>query len=232
MSDNDKDDKDELRFAIKAAEQSLPKGTNYHIGEILAFLEGMAPFLDKDNIVRLKCHNCDNYATSFFPVEGDFEVVTEHEYCHAKKQTLQHLSFFTIAKCMEYSKNTQKELLDLANTIVEKDLCSTLADKRLYDRNFFASYDVKFLIKPQIDKVCIEFGHKTNGDFVESGIRLCLLRRLDPGFGEQTLKIKAAQKHGKVIMVAMVGRQIRRQMGIDGILDKIAEKYDMDIVYL
>ena len=53
MSD-DKDDDNELVFAVKAVERSLPKGTNHHIGELLAFLVGMAPFLDRDTLIDLK----------------------------------------------------------------------------------------------------------------------------------------------------------------------------------
>gem|GEM_PF-178182 len=226
------DSRDELLFAVKAAKQSLPEGTNSNIGEILAFIEGMAPFLDKDTIIRIKCACCDNYAPCFFPVDGDFEVVEPHEYCHNKKVPLHRLSLFTIAKCMEYSKKARDEILDMANAVVEEDLRPALADKKLYDRNFFASYDVDYLIKPKPGMACIEFGHSDDGRFVENGIKICILRRLDPGFGEQTSSIKAVQKYGRTTMVVMTGRQIRRQMGIDQIFEKIAKERDMDIVHL
>jgi len=234
MNDDKSDDsRDELLFAVKAAEHSLPDGTKSNIGEILAFIKGMAPFLDKETIIQIKCRSCDNYASCFFPVEGDFEVVEPHDYCHAKKQPLHRLSLFTIAKCMDYSGDAQEKLTDLASIMVEEDLRPCLADKKLYDRNFFASYDVDYLIMQEPGSVCIDFGHKGDDDkFVKSGIKLCLLRRLDPGFGDQTSSIKAVQKYGRTIMVVMAGRQIRRQMGVDGILERIAEKRNMDIVYL
>lgn len=230
--ENDDENRDELLFAVKAAKHSIPKGINSHVGEILAFVEGMAPFLGRDIIINLKCHNCDNYAPSFFPVEGDFDIVDPHEYCHVKGQGLHHLSLFTIAKCVEHSQKAQKEMMDLAKRMVEGDLNPTMADKKLYDRNAFASYDLEFKIKPRIGEICIEFGHQNNGDFVDSGIKICLLKRLDPGYGEQTSSIKAVQKSGQMAMVVMAGRNIRRQMGLDEILDKVAEKYYMNIVYL
>jgi hypothetical protein len=230
---NDKDDNNELLFAVKAVEQSLPKGTNYHMAELLAFIEGMAPFLDRDTLIDLKCQGCDNYATSFFPVEDDLDIVEAHEYCHAKKQMLHHQAFFTIAKCMEYSNEVQKELQEMAEAVVEEDLRPGLAGKKLYDRKLFASYDVELRIEPRVgENVSIEFGHKANGDFVESGIWICLLRRLDPELCEHSAKIVTVQNHGQTTMVVMIGRQIRRQLGVDAILEKIAETRDMDIVYI
>ncbi|MEA2045531.1 MAG: hypothetical protein U9N48_03265 [Euryarchaeota archaeon] len=232
MSD-DKDDDNELVFAVKAVERSLPKGTNHHIGELLAFLVGMAPFLDRDTLIDLKCQGCDNYASSFYPVESDLDIVEFHGYCHAKKQMLHHQALFTIAKCMEYSNEVQKELQETAEAVVEDDLRPGLAGKKLYDRKLFASYDVEFRIKPRVgENVSIEFGHKTNGDFVDSGIRICLLKRLDPELCEHSAKIVTVQNHGRTTMVVMIDRQIRRQLGVDEILEKIAETRDMDIVYI
>jgi hypothetical protein len=228
----EEDNQGELLFAVKAAEQSLPEGTSPQMGEILAFIEGMAPFLKKDTLIQIKCSSCDNYAPSFFPGEGDFGVVEPRAYCHAKKQPHHHLNLFTIAKCPEHSREAQKRLLELANSVVEEDLRPALADKKLYDRNAFASYDVDYRIIQDRSMVCIEFGHDDDGDFVESGIKICILRRLDPGFGEDAAKIRAVHKYGRPVMVVMAARQIRRQMGIDEVLEGIAEKRDMDIAYL
>jgi hypothetical protein len=222
----------ELLFAVKAAEQSLTEGASPQIGEILAFIEGMAPFLKKDTLVQIKCYSCDNYSPSFFPSEDDFSVVEPRAYCHAKKQPHHHLNLFTIAKCPEHSKEAQKRLLELAKSVVEEDLRPALADKKLYDRNAFASYDVDYRIIPERSMVCIEFGHDDDGDFVESGIKICILRRLDPGFGEDAKKIKSVHKYGRPVMVVMAARQIRRQMGIDEVFEGIAEKREMDIAYL
>ncbi len=226
------DNQGELLFAVKAAQQSLPEGVSPQMGEILAFIEGMAPFLNKDTLIQIKCSSCDNYAPSFFPGESDFGVVEPRAYCHAKKQPHHHLNLFTIAKCPEHSKEAQKRLLELAESVVEEDLRPALADKKLYDRNAFASYDVDYRIIRDRSMVCIEFGHEDNGDFVESGIKICILRRLDPGFGEDAAKIKAVHKYGRPVMVVMAARQIRRQMGIDEVLEGIAEKREMDIAYL
>jgi hypothetical protein len=228
----EEDNQGELLFAVKAAEQSLPESVSPQMGEILAFVEGMAPFLKKDTLIQIKCSSCDNYAPSFFPGESDFSVVEPRAYCHAKKQPHHHLNLFTIAKCPEHSKEAQKRLLELANSVVKEDLRPALADKKLYDRNAFASYDVDYKIIPERSMVCIEFGHDDDGDFVESGIKICILRRLDPGFGEDAAKIKAVHKYGRPVMVVMASRQIRRQMGIDEVLEEIAEKREMDIAYL
>ncbi|MGC9514589.1 hypothetical protein [Methanocrinis sp.] len=222
----------ELIFAVKAAQQSLPEGVSPQMGEILAFIEGMAPFLKKDTLIQIKCSSCDNYAPSFFSGEDELGVVEPRAYCHAKKQPLHHLNLFTIAKCPEHSKDAQKRLLELAESLVVEDLRPALADKKLYDRNAFASYDIDYRIIPERSMACIEFGHDDDGDFVESGIKICILRRLDPGFGEDAAKIKAAHKYGRPVMVVIAARQIRRQMGIDEVLEGIAEKREMDIVYL
>ncbi len=227
-----RDCQDELLFAVKAAQQSLTEGTSPNVREVLGFVEGMAPFLDRDTLIQLKCASCDNYAPSFFSGEEEFGVVEPRAYCHSKRQPLHHLNLFTIAKCLEHSREGQEELLELANSVVEEDLRPALADKKLYDRNAFASYDVDYRTISKRSMVCIVFGHDDEGEFVESGIRVCILRRLDPGFGEDTAKIRAVQTYGRPVMVVMAARQIRRQMDIDEVFEGIAEKREMDIVYL
>jgi hypothetical protein len=222
----------ELIFAVRAAQQSLPEGVGSQMGEILAFIEGMAPFLDKETLIKIKCESCDHYSASFFPGEGDYLVVEAHPYCHAKKELLHHLNLFTIAKCPEHSTDVQEQLLDLAESVVEEDLRPALLDKKLYDRNAFASYDVAYRTILERGKVCIEFGHQDEVGFVQSGIKICILIRLDPGFGEDSAKIRAVHKYGRPVMVVMAARQIRRQMGIDDLLAGIAERRGMEMVYL
>ena len=202
------------------------------IWEVLAFVEGMAPFLNRGTLIELKCKSCDNYAPSFFSGEDEFGVVEPRAYCHAKKQPLHHLSLFTIAKCQDYSQDAQRELFELAESVVAEDLRPALANKKLYDRNAFASYDVDYRIIQKRSMVCIEFGHEDDGNFVESGIKICILRRLDPGFGKDSAKIKAVQTYGRPVVVVIAARQIRRQMDIDEVFERIAEKREMDIVYL
>ncbi|UEC43298.1 MAG: hypothetical protein METHAR1v1_1260010 [Methanothrix sp.] len=225
-------DQDELLFAVKAAEQSLPTGFSHDVGEILGFVEGMAPFLNKETLIQIKCSRCDNFSPSFFPGEGEYGVVESRPYCHAKEQPLHHLNLFTIAKCAEYSREAQTILTEMAASLVEEDLRPALAGKKLYDRNAFASYDVDYRTILEGGRVCIEFGHQVEGGFIESGITVCILSRIDPGLGEDSAKIKAVQTYGRPVMVVLASRQVRRQMDIDEVLIGIAEKRGMDIVFL
>lgn len=224
--------KDELLFAVKAAQHSLPPNANSGVGDILAFLEGMARFLDKDTILKMKCQNCDNYASSFFPIGKDFEVVDSHEYCHAKKQPFHHMTLFTIARCLEYSEDSQKELLKLAWNVVDENLRPALEDHKLYDRHIFASYDVEYHVEPDNDKACIELGHKANGRFEGSGIKLYILSRLDPGWGAASKEINERIQYDRQVVVVSASHQMRRWMGLDDVLGNIAKKRKMDIVYL
>jgi len=80
--------------------------------------------------------------------------------------------------------------------------------------------------------ICIQFGHLTDGGFAGNDIRLFIIRRLDPGFGEEaSSRISEALKKGPV-MALRASPQIRRQLDIDYVLDWIAKKRKMDIVYL
>ncbi|MGB3944747.1 MAG: hypothetical protein WBK88_08160 [Methanothrix sp.] len=225
-------DQDELLFAVKAAEQSLPMGVSHDVGEILDFVKGMAPFLNRQTLIQIKCSCCDNFSPSFFPSEGEYGVVESRPYCHAKEQPLHHLNLFTIAKCAEYSRVAQTILLEMAGCVVEEDLRPALAGKKIYDRNAFASYDVDYMTILERGRVCIEFGHQVEGGFIESGITVCILSRIDPGLGEDSTKIKAVQTYGRPVMVVLASRHVRRQMDIDEVLIGIAEKRGMDIVFL
>jgi hypothetical protein len=224
--------KDELLFAVKAAQHSLPPNANSGVIDILAFLEGMAQFLDKDTILEMKCRNCDNYAPSFFPIDKDFEVVDSHEYCHTKKQPFHHMTLFTIARCLDYSEDSQKEVLKFAEDIVDEELRPALEDRKLYDRHIFASYDVEYNVDTDNDKACIELGHKANGSFEGSGIKLYLLRRLDPGWGGASKEINEGIQYDRQVVVVSASHQMRRWMGLDDVLGSIAKKRKMDIVYL
>jgi hypothetical protein len=75
-------------------------------------------------------------------------------------------------------------------------------------------------------------GHRTGEGFACSDIKLYIVRRLDPGFeAVASHKISEAMK-GNPIMVVQSSLQTRRQLDIDYVLDWIAEKRKMDIVYL
>ena len=226
------EDQEELLFAVKAAEQSLSGGVSHHMGEILGFVEGMAPFLNKETLIKIKCAICDHFSPSFFPGEGEYTVVELREYCHAKEQPLHHLNLFTIAKCAEHSREAQRRLLELAGSVVEEDLRPAFSGKKLYDRNAFASYHLEYRTVLERGRVCIEFGHQDDAGFVGGGIKVCILMRIDPGFGKDSAKIKAVQTYGRPVMVVTAARQVRRQMEIDEVLMAIAKKREMEIVFL
>jgi hypothetical protein len=224
--------KDELLFAVRSARRDLKEGKDFRASEMLALLEGMAPFLDKDTVINLKCRTCDSYAKACFPLENDFWAVDQHEHCHAKSTSLAHLSLLKIAGCTEYSRKAQTELAELAASIVEEDLRSALAKRKLYDRKLFASYNLAFRICQDSGKVSIEFGHKSKGEFLPGDARIHLLRRLDPGFGaEVSERIAELMKDGPV-MVVEASPQIRQLLDIDCAVSWIAQKRKMDIVYL
>ena len=226
------EDQEELLFAVKAAEQSLTGAASHHMGEILGFVEGMAPFLNRETLIKIKCASCDHFSPSFFPSDGDYAVVESREYCHAKEQPLHHLNLFTIAKCPEHSREAQRQLLELAGSVIDEDLRPAFAGKKLYDRNAFASYDLEYRTVLERSRVCIEFGHQDDAGFVGGGINVCILMRIDPGFGKDSAKIEAVHIYGRPVMVVTAARQTRRQMEIDEVLMAIAKKREMEIVFL
>jgi hypothetical protein len=226
------ENKNEILLAIKEARRDLKEGISFRAEEMLSLVEGMAPFLDKELIIKIKCMNCDNYAASFFPLEGDFYAVDKHEYCHAKKISLQNLGRLKIGSCMEYSDRWRKDLENLASSIVKEDLEPAFAERKLYDRTKFASYKVNFKICQGTGKICIEFGHKSGEDFIAANMKLHILRRLDPGFGPEALKKIARAMNKEFILVVEASQQTRRQLDIDYVLEWIAQKRKMDIIYL
>jgi hypothetical protein len=226
------ENKDDILLAIRAARKDLKEGRPFRAEEMLALLEGMAHFLDKELFIELKCRNCDNYAKSFFPLEGDFYAVDNHEYCHAKKISLPNLNWQKIGSCMEYTDLALKEMENQANSIVEEDFKAAFAERKLYDRTNFASYKVSFNIHKDAGKVCIEFGHRSGEEFIAADMKLCILRRLDPGIEtEAAKKIAPVIEKGPVVFVE-ANEQTRRQLDIDYILEYIALKRKMNIVYL
>lgn len=226
------DEKDELLLALRDARRDLKEGRPFRSDEMLNLLEGMAPFLNRGIIIDIKCKSCDNYAKSFFPLEDDFHAVDLHEYCHAKRASLQHLSFSKLAGCMQHSKSSREELLGLAESILEEDLRPAFAERKLYDRSKFATCKIDFQVSQEPGKVCIEFGHRTQGGFVGSNMRLCLLRRLDPGMGAEASEKIALMLKDKPIIVDEASQRFRRMLDIDYILEWIAKKRKMDIVNL
>ena len=230
------ENKEEILLAIKSARKDLKEGKTFRAEEMLALLEGMANCMDKEHIIESKCLNCDNYAKSSFPLEGDFYAVDKHEYCHAKKISLSNLNWQKIGSCTNYSDLSQKEIENLAHSIVKEDLEPAFAQRKLYDKAKFASYKVSFNIHKEPGKVCIEFGHRLGEEFLAADMKLCILRRLDPGIEPEVSK-RIAQamndrpKGGPAVFVD-ANQQIRRQLDIDYVLEYIAKERKMNIVYL
>jgi len=225
-------DKNEILFAVREARRNLGAGADFRVADVLAALEGIAPFLNKEAVIGIKCKSCDNYAFASFPLTNDFWVVDSSEYCHAKKASLKNLTALKLAGCPEHSRKSQEELEALGKAIMEEDLRPAFTERKLYDRSKFASYSVAFRLQPGRGNVCIEFGHVTDEGFACCDLRLYILKRLDPGFGaEASRKIAEAMKSGPVLVVN-ASLQTRRQLDIDYVLEWIAKKRKMDIVYL
>ncbi|VVB72913.1 Uncharacterised protein [uncultured archaeon] len=226
------DSKNEILFAAREAKKKLGSGADFRALDALDTLEGIAPFLSKEVIIDIKCKSCDNYAPASFPLSKDFWMVDKSEHCHARDASLKNLTAQKMAGCSQYSRQMQEELENVGRTILEEDLCPALSERKLYDRSKFASYNVAFRLLMAPGSVCIEFGHKTDEGFACSDIKLYLLRRLDPGFGAASSQKISEAMSGCPIMVVKASLQTRRQMDIDYVLEWIAKKRKMDIVYL
>lgn len=226
------DNKNEILFAVREARRILGEGADFRVADVLAILEGIAPFLDKEVIIELKCKGCDHYSSASFPLSNDFCMVEDSDHCHAREVSLKNLTAIKLSGCPQYSEKDQEDLANLGRAIMEEDLGPAFRERRLYDRSKFASYSVAFRMLSNPGNVCIEFGHETKEGFACSDIKLYILRRLDPGFGAaDTQKISEAMKTGP-IMAVKAGLQTRRQLDIDYVLEWIAKKRKMDIVYL
>jgi hypothetical protein len=224
-------EKNELLSAIREARKALREGADPRLVDILAVLEGIAPFLDKSSVVNIKCRGCDSYARASFPLKDDLYAVENHSYCHAKKLSLKNLGLLKIMACQDFSQKARREMAEQAAGFLE-DLRTAFADKKLYDKGLFASFPVEVNLQEETDKACMELGHWYDGAFKGSGIKLHLLRRLDPGFGATASeKIAEAQREGP-ILVAEIGPEERRPPDLSSILEGIARKRKMDIVFI
>ena len=226
------DNKNEILIAVRDARRILGDCADFRVAEVLAILEGIAPFLEREVVIGLKCKGCDNYASSSFPLSKDFWVVENSAHCHAKDVSLKNLTALKLAGCPQYSRAAQEELVNLGRAIMEEDLRPAFNERKLYDRNKFASYSVAFRMLSAPGNVCIEFGHKTDEGFACSDIKLCIVRRLDPGFGAEASKKISVAMSTSPILVVKASLQTRRQLDIDYVLEWIAKKRKMDIVYL
>jgi hypothetical protein len=226
------ENKNELLFAVREARKNLKSDVDFRAAEMLAVFEGVAPFLDWTAVLGMKCKGCDSYSCSHFLLSNDFWTAEDEDYCHAKNLPLKHMSIIKIAGCTGYSQEAQKSLYDLASAILEEDLRPAFVERRLYDRNFFASYSIAFRVQKENGNVCIEFGHRSGETFIGSDIKLHFLRRLNPGFGPAASKvIDEAMKKGPT-MVVEASLQTRRMLDVDYVLEWIVKKRKMDIVYL
>jgi len=226
------DNRNEILFAVREALRNLGEAADFRVADALAILEGIAPFLNKEVVIGIKCKSCDNYGAASFPLSRDFWAVDDSEYCHAKDASLKNLTVSKLAGCTQHSCQASQDLINLGTAIMEEDLRPAFQERKLYDRSKFASYSVAFRLQSSPGKVCIELGHRTDEGFACSDIKLYIIRRLDPGFGAvASQKISEAMKGGP-IMVVQSSLQTRRQLDIDYVLDWIAEKRKMDIVYL
>ena len=226
------ENKNEILFAVREAKRNLGEAADFRVADALTIFEGIAPFLNKEVVTEIKCKSCDNYSPASFPLNRDFWAVDDNEYCHVRHASLKNLTASKLASCSHYSNQASLDLVNLGKAIMEEDLRPAFLERKLYDRTKFASYSVAFRLQPSSGKVCIELGHQTDEGFACSDIMLYIVRRLDPGFGAvASQKISEAMKSGP-IMVVQSSLQTRRQLDIDYVLDWIAKKRKMDIVYL
>lgn len=222
----------ELIAAINDIKICLEGHGDPAIRDAIVALEGIVPFIDKNNIVDIKCKGCDNYALSSFPSSDDLCAIDNNDYCHANRLPMDRLAILAMAGCTEFSQKAQKDLERLGSAILEEDLKPAFEDRKLYDKKRFASYKVSFRMRHAPGNVCIEFGYESDSEFTPSDLLLCILRRLDPGFGPlASEKIAGVLKDRPILFVA-ANKQTRRQMDIDYILDWTSKKRKLDIVYL
>ena len=97
------DSKNELLLAVREAKKYLREGTDIRVTDVLAVFESIAPFLDKQAIVKMKCQGCDNFSRASFPLDNDLCAVESSDYCHAKSASLKNLATLKLAGCAEYS---------------------------------------------------------------------------------------------------------------------------------
>jgi hypothetical protein len=222
----------ELLAAVKEIGKYLDGHKDPCISDALAALEGIADILKVEMIIEAKCRDCDSYAASSFPVVYDLENVDNKDFCHAKKQSLKNVGILKLAGCKDRTTKAQTDLMGLANAIIQDDLMPAFVDRKFYDEKLFASCKAAFRTSQMPGNVCIEIGHESKDGFMSSDIRIHLLRRLDPGFGPDASQRIAEVMNGKAILCVTGSPKVRRQMDIDYVLEWIAKKRKMDIVYL
>jgi hypothetical protein len=224
-------DRNELLLAIKEARKALREGADVRIVDTLAVFDGIAPFLDKNTVMNIKCQGCDSYARASFPLKDDFWAVENHSYCHTKMLSLKNLSLLKIMACQDFSQKARREMAEMAANLLE-DLRVAFADKKLYDKNLFASFNVEVNLQEDNEQVCMELGHWSADAFCGSGIKLHLLRRLDPGFGVTASGKIAKVLRDRPILMAETGPQEGRAADLSSILEDIARRRKMDIVFI
>jgi len=224
-------ERNELLFAIKEARKALREGADLRLTDILAAFDGIAPHLDKNIVINIKCHECDNYAQASFPLKDDFYAVENQSYCHAKELSLKNVSLLKIMACQDFSQNARGEAAELAATLLA-DLREAFADKKLYDKKLFASFNADVKLQEENGHIFLELGHSSGEAFNGSGIKLHLLRRLDPGFDPAASEKIAKALRNRFILVAETGPQERRPSNLAAILEGIAERRKMDIVFI
>ncbi|HOT07576.1 MAG: hypothetical protein A4E45_01643 [Methanosaeta sp. PtaB.Bin039] len=219
---------EELLFVVKNAQASLPEGMNHRINDILAFVEGMAPFLEKDTVVTMKCRTCDHYSSCFFPLENDFGVVDRHAYCHQKKMPIHHLTLLAVAKCLNHSMEGQTEAQNLAISLAEIDLKPALKDRKHYDRQTFANFPVELDLRKEGERLVLQVGHRAGDEFVNGDIRMTVLRRSDPSFGSSTPRVDPPG-----LALAVEGPKTSlRQLGLEDVLEKSARERGFALNYI
>jgi hypothetical protein len=182
-------------------------------------------------VINIKCEGCDSYARASFPLANDFYAVENQSYCHAKKLSLKNLSLTKIMACQDFSQKARKEMAELASGLLD-DLRAAFANKKLYDKNLFASFNVEVSLQEDDEKASMELGHWSGQAFKGSGIKLHLLRRLDPGFGPAASEKIAEVLRDRPILVAEMGRQEGRPPDLGSLLESIAKRRKMDIVFI
>jgi hypothetical protein len=224
-------ERNELLSAVKEARKALREGADPRLVDILGILEGIAPFLDKNTVMDIKCQVCDNYAQASFPLEDDFYAVENQSYCHAKKLSLKNVSLLKVMACQYFSQKARREAAEMAAALLA-DLRAAFSDTKLYDKKLFASFNADVELHEENGHICLELGHWSGGTFNGSSIKLHLLRRLDPGFGPEASEKIAKALRNQSTLVAERGPQERQPPNLAATLEGIAERRKMDIVFI
>ncbi len=63
------DNRNEILFAVREAKRNLGEAADFRVADALDILEGIAPFLNKEAVIGMKCKSCDNYCICFVSFE-------------------------------------------------------------------------------------------------------------------------------------------------------------------